>query len=64
MEIGNPQVANMVALGGMIPTLGISQESLQKGLPRVLPDYRHHLIPLNVDAIQRGMAAAMESEAL
>jgi len=64
MEIGNPQVANMVALGGMVSTLGISLESIQRGLPRVLPDYRHHFIPLNSDAIQRGMTAAMESEAL
>ena len=62
LEIGNPQVANMVALGGLVPTLGISPASLAKGLPRVLPEYRHHLIPLNEDAIKRGMAAVAERE--
>jgi len=61
-DIGNPQVANMVAIGGLIPTIDISLEAFSKGLPRVLPDYRHHLIPINEDAIKRGMAAVLERE--
>ena len=60
MEIGDPQVANMAAVGGLIPTLEISLEALSKGLPRMLPEYRHHLIPINEDAIKRGMAAVLE----
>ena len=59
-EIGNPQVANMAAIGGLIPTIEISLESFSKGLPRVLPDYRHHLIPVNEDAIKKGMAVVSE----
>ena len=55
-EMGNPQVSNMAAIGGLIPTLGsVSLESLCKGLSRVLPDYRHHLIPVNEEAMKLGM---------
>ena len=61
-DIGNPQVANMAAIGGLIPTIDISLEAFSKGLPRVLPEYRHHLIPVNQDAIKRGMAAVLERE--
>lgn len=62
-DMNNPQVANMAAAGGLIPALGISRDSLIKGLSRVLPDYRHHLIPINEAAIDRGMEAVSESEA-
>lgn len=55
-EMGNPQVSNMAAVGGLVPTLeNIRLESLCKGLSRVLPDYRHHLIPINEEAIKQGM---------
>ncbi|UCE53708.1 MAG: 2-oxoacid:acceptor oxidoreductase family protein [Desulfobacterales bacterium] len=58
MEMENPQVANMVAMGGLIHELKIiSYESLTKGLVRVLPQYRHNLIPLNEQAIQKGFEA-------
>jgi len=63
-EIGNPQVANMAAIGGLIPTIEISLEAFSKGLPRVLPDYRHHLIPVNEDAIKKGMAVVSERKAI
>jgi 2-oxoglutarate ferredoxin oxidoreductase subunit gamma len=56
--LGNPQVANMVAVGGLVATLGIlSLASLDKGLTRVVPAYRHHLVPLNQEAIRRGMTS-------
>ncbi len=55
-EMGNTQVSNMVAIGGLIPTMGsVSLESLRKGLARVLPDYRRHLIPVNEEAMKLGM---------
>jgi 2-oxoglutarate ferredoxin oxidoreductase subunit gamma len=55
-ELGSPQVANMAAMGGLVKVLGImSLDSLCKGLKRVIPKYRHHLIPLNEEAIRRGM---------
>ena len=61
-EMGNPQVSNMAAIGGLIPTLGsVSLESLRKGLSRVLPDYRHHLIPVNEEAMKLGMKSVSGS---
>ena len=61
-ELGNPQVANMVAAGGLVTALGvISPDSLFKGLKGALPEHRHHLIPLNVEAIRRGMGAVRGS---
>lgn len=58
IEMENAQIANMVAMGGIVRLLKrVSLESLKRGLVRVLPEYRHHLIPLNERAIQRGFNA-------
>jgi 2-oxoglutarate ferredoxin oxidoreductase subunit gamma len=55
-ELGNPQVANMVALGALAGAFGvISPASLSKGLGRVIPGHRRHLIPINEEAIRKGM---------
>jgi 2-oxoglutarate ferredoxin oxidoreductase subunit gamma len=60
-ELGNLQVANMVAVGGLVALLGmISLNSLVKGLTRELPAHRHHLISLNEEAIKRGMELVQE----
>lgn len=57
-ELGNPQVANMVAVGALAGALGIiSPGSLSKGLARVIPGHRRHLIPINEEAIKKGMEA-------
>jgi 2-oxoglutarate ferredoxin oxidoreductase subunit gamma len=57
-ELGNPQVANMVAVGALAGALRIiSFSSLSKGLARVIPSNRHALIPLNEEAMRRGMEA-------
>jgi len=57
-EMENPQVANMVAIGGLTRVLQrVSAASLAKALARVLPHYRHNLISLNEAAIARGAAA-------
>ena len=59
-ELDTPQVANMVAAGGLIRVLGfISFASLARGLEKVLPKYRHSLIPLNEKAIKKGMEAVL-----
>jgi len=61
-ELDNPQVANMVAAGGLIGVLGvISFDSLSRGLEKVLPKYRHQLISLNEKAIKIGMRAVLEA---
>jgi 2-oxoglutarate ferredoxin oxidoreductase subunit gamma len=55
-ELGNPQVANMVAIGALAVALGIiSPNSLSRGLARVIPEHRHYLIPINEEAIKKGM---------
>jgi len=57
-ELKAVQVANMVAIGGLLFVLRrISVPSLVKGLARVLPGYRHGAIPLNKAAILRGIEA-------
>ena len=58
-DMENIQVANMVAMGGLIHVLNtVSLDSLMRGLARVLPKYRHDLIPLNEKAIRKGVEAA------
>lgn len=62
-ELGNPQVANMVAVGALAGGLGvISPGSLSKGLGRVIPGHRRHLIPINEEAIERGMQTIRRKE--
>jgi 2-oxoglutarate ferredoxin oxidoreductase subunit gamma len=62
-ELGNPQVANMVAAGGLVKALGIvSLASLSRGLERVIPEYRHHLLPVNEEAIRKGMDLIQREE--
>lgn len=62
-EMGNPQVANMVAVGALAGAISIiSFNSLSKGLARVIPSYRHHLIPINEAAIKKGMEVLQEKE--
>jgi 2-oxoglutarate ferredoxin oxidoreductase subunit gamma len=64
-DLGDSRVANMAAIGGLVGTLGmISLASLSKGLKQVVPKYRHHLIPLNEEAIRRGTQAVRDSEGL
>ena len=56
-ELGNNKVANMVALGAFIGlTKVISLASAEKALEQVLPARHHRLIPLNVSALERGIA--------
>ena len=55
-ELGNPQMANMVAVGALAAVLGIiSPASLSRGLTRVIPTHRHHLIPVSEKAIRKGL---------
>lgn len=55
-ELGNPQVANMVAIGALAGALGIiSPRSLSKGLARIIPQHHRRLIPINEEAIKKGM---------
>ena len=53
---GNAKVFNMLVLGGLIKALPIATvEDVVKGLRKALPERHHKLIPMNEEAIRRGM---------
>lgn len=56
-RFGNTRVANMIILGAYLElTQALSLESVEKALKKVLPEYRHHLISLNRDALELGVS--------
>lgn len=61
--LGDGRVANMVALGAVLGATGVvSIDSVRHALRKVLPERRHGLIPLNEQALARGMAVAGAGE--
>jgi len=58
-ELGNDRVANMVALGAFLAaTAAVRPESVLESLRKALPPHRHNLIPLNREALYRGVELA------
>ena len=56
-EMENAKAYNMVVLGALLKIKGLLPvESVIKGLKKTLPERHHHLIPMNEDAINRGIA--------
>ncbi len=56
-EMENAKAYNMVVLGALLKIKNLVPiESVIKGLKKTLPERHHHLIPMNEDAINRGMA--------
>ncbi len=56
-EMENAKAYNMVVLGALLKIKNLVPiESVIKGLKKTLPERHHHLIPMNEDAITRGMA--------
>lgn len=56
-ELGNSRVANMVLLGSFIEATNlVKTESVEKALKSVLAERHHGLIPLNMQALDRGRA--------
>ncbi|MDD7462609.1 MAG: 2-oxoacid:acceptor oxidoreductase family protein [Prevotellaceae bacterium] len=54
-EMKNSKVFNMIVLGGLLQVTSIvSAEGLQKALYKTLPDRYHHLVPLNMEAVEIG----------
>lgn len=56
VKMNNTKVFNMIVLGGLLqvaPMIDIS--SVEEGLKKTLPERHHKLIPLNKEAVQRGM---------
>ncbi|RLD86184.1 MAG: 2-oxoglutarate ferredoxin oxidoreductase subunit gamma [Bacteroidetes bacterium] len=55
-EMGNTKIFNMIVLGAYLKIKPIVKlENVMKGLKKSLPERYHKLLPLNEDAINRGM---------
>ncbi|MEW6652388.1 MAG: 2-oxoacid:acceptor oxidoreductase family protein [Bacteroidota bacterium] len=58
-KMKNIKIMNMIVLGAMLKKKPIIKlESAILGLQQVLPERYHHLIPLNKEAIEKGMELA------
>lgn len=56
LKMENTKIMNMIVLGGFLKIKPILElENVLKGLSKVLPKRYHNLIPLNEQAIKRGM---------
>ena len=56
VKMKNTKVFNMIVIGGFLKIRPIIEiENVIKGLQKVLPERYHHLIPLNEEAIRKGM---------
>lgn len=54
-ELKNAKVFNMIVLGAMLGVNSIvSDDSLRRALEETLPERHHHLIPLNLQAVEEG----------
>ena len=55
-EMGNGKAFNMIVLGGLLKLRPmVSIDSVVKALRKTLPERHHHLIPMNEEAIRKGM---------
>lgn len=58
-KMKNIKIMNMIVLGAFLKKKPlINFESAIKGLEKVLPERYHHLIPLNKEALEKGMELA------
>jgi len=63
-ELGDGRIANMVVLGAVIgATAVVDITSVSNSLRKVLPQRRHGLIPLNEQALARGIAVVTGAQA-
>jgi 2-oxoglutarate ferredoxin oxidoreductase subunit gamma len=55
-EMGNQKIFNMIVLGGYLKVKPIvKMENVIKGLKKSIPERNHNLLPLNEQAINKGM---------
>ena len=55
IELGDPRMVNMVALGAYVELTGaVCVSSLADGLKQALPERNHRFIPANLNAIEAG----------
>jgi 2-oxoglutarate ferredoxin oxidoreductase subunit gamma len=63
VKLKNTKIMNMVVLGAVLErTHVVMTESVLTALKKVLPERYHHLLPLNEQALRRGMELAAERE--
>lgn len=56
IEMNAPKSFNMIILGGLLKIRPIVDlENVLKGLKKTLPERHHHLIPMNEEALKKGM---------
>ncbi|MCM1067547.1 MAG: 2-oxoacid:acceptor oxidoreductase family protein [Muribaculaceae bacterium] len=59
IELNNSKTYNMILLGALLkcrPVVGV--DAVLRGLKKTLPERHHHLIPLNEQALRKGMELA------
>lgn len=61
-KMKNTKIMNMIMLGGFLKKKSIIELSnILEGLKQVLPERYHHLLPLNEEALRRGMEMVEEA---
>ena len=56
MKMNNTKVFNMIVLGGLLKISPMVQlENVMAGLKQTLPERHHKLLPMNEQAIVKGM---------
>ncbi len=56
LEMESSKAYNMVLLGALLKARGLVEvEAVMKGLKKTLPERHHHLLPMNRNAILKGM---------
>lgn len=57
-DLGNEKIMNMVVLGAFLKISNcVSLDSVIAALKKTLPERHHHMLPLNKQALEMGMAA-------
>jgi 2-oxoglutarate ferredoxin oxidoreductase subunit gamma len=57
-KIGDPKIANMVALGALAKLTGAMKlTEVEKILKKFFPESKHKYVPMNVEAIKAGQGA-------
>jgi len=57
MEMGNSKTYNMILLGALLAKRPVVPlDAVLRGLKKTLPERHHHLIPLNEEALRKGMS--------
>ena len=56
IELQNSKTYNMILLGALLKCRPIVEiDAVLRGLKKTLPERHHHLIPLNEQALRKGM---------